>query len=248
MVGADAPGTYYRELFRRFGGDDRAIRTHGSLPTAQCLSLVTPDGERTMRTHLGAATTLNPEDITVEDFQGSAHAHVEGYLLFNPDLITHVLHSAKAAGCSVSLDLASFEVVKASQDMLPGLLDDYVDIIFANEEEAEAFAGDPEPEKNISVLARHAETVAVKLGARGALLRHGDRGLKVSARPVDQVVDTTGAGDLWAAGFLFGLFRNRDLDRCGEYGAALGSAVVTCQGASLTDEQWDRFRVDFADC
>ena len=124
-----------------------------------------------MRTHLGAAATLAPAEITPEDFQGYGHAHVEGYLLFNPDLMRGVLHAAKQAGCRISVDLASFEVVQASREVLPELLEAYVDIVFANEEEATAFAGTKDPAQCLDALHAHCATVAVKLGAQGVLLR-----------------------------------------------------------------------------
>lgn len=239
-VGADRSGAFYRETFEALGGCGMAIRTHRELPTALCLSLVTPDGERTMRTHLGAAAALAPTDITPEDFQGYGHAHVEGYLLFNPELMRGVLEAAKKAGCRISVDLASFEVVHASREVLPELLETYVDIVFANEEEATAFAGSEDPAQCLEALHVHCPTVAVKLGAEGVLLRNGGEACAVPALPVAQAVDTTGAGDLWAAGFLYGLLNGRKLTDCGRLGASLGAAVVTQQGAALPDAEWQR--------
>lgn len=241
-IGADEPGAFYRNTFQTIGGDDRAFRIQKGLPTAQCLSMVTPDGERTMRTHLGAAMTLAPEHISPEDFDGCVHAHVEGYLLFNPDLMRHVLTAAKAAGCTVSVDLASFEVVQASHTLLPELLSEFVDIVFANEEEAEAFAGTADPEACRDSLGQFCDTVAVKIGAEGALLRRGDETCRVPAIPVDRVVDTTGAGDLWAAGFLFGVLNDYPLEKCGACGAALGAAVVTLEGTTLPEATWNHLR------
>lgn len=241
-VGADPSGAFYREAFEALGGCGRAIRTHRKLPTALCLSLVTPDGERTMRTHLGAAASLDPSEITAEDFKGYGHAHVEGYLLFNPDLMRGVLEAAKQAGCRISVDLASFEVVHASREVLPELLEAYVDIVFANEEEATAFAGSNDPVQCLEALHAHCPTAAVKLGAEGVLLRNGGEACAVPAVPVARTVDTTGAGDLWAAGFLYGLLKGRKLTDCGRLGAVLGAAVVTRQGAALPDAEWRRLR------
>jgi sugar/nucleoside kinase (ribokinase family) len=241
-VGADEPGAFYRNTFQTIGGDDRAFRIRENLPTAQCLSLVTPDGERTMRTHLGAAMTLAPEHVTPEAFAGCVHAHVEGYLLFNPDLMRHVLAAAKSAGCTVSVDLASFEVVEASHTLLPELLSEFVDIVFANEEEAEAFAGTANPEACRDALGQFCNTVAVKIGAEGALLLRDGETCRVPAMPVEKVVDTTGAGDLWAAGFLYGILNDYPLEKCGICGAALGAAVVTLEGATLPENVWNRLR------
>jgi len=245
IVGADAPGAFYRSAFETHGGCGKTIRTHPELPTAVCLSLVTPDGERTMRTHLGAAAALAPSEIAPEDFRGCTHAHVEGYLLFNPDLMCRVLQAAKQAGCGISVDLASFEVVEAARDILPDLLDRYVDIVFANEEEAAAFAGSNDPGRCLEALHVHCPTAAVKLGAEGVFLLNGGEACAVPALPVNEAVDTTGAGDLWAAGFLYGLLNGRDLPHCGHLGATLGAAVVTRQGAALPESEWQRLRSAF---
>lgn len=240
LIGNDAPGHYYRDMFARIGGDADFFRIRAGLPTAQCLSLVTPDGERTMRTHLGAAASLSAADITPDDFKGCGHAHIEGYLLFNPDLMVHVLQAAKAAGCSTSVDLASFEVVAAARTELPGLLETYVDIVFANEEEAETYAGSNSRHDCLAQLAGCCDIAVIKCGADGAVLRNGQGTCRVPAVPVDRVIDTTGAGDLWAAGFLYGLLNGHDLDKCGAFGAVLGAAVVQQEGAAIPVPEWDR--------
>lgn len=245
MVGDDGHGTYYRRTFEGLGGCAQSIRIHRHLPTARCLSLVTPDGERTMRTHLGAAAALAASEITADDFRGFGHAHVEGYLLFDPDLLRRVLQAARQAGCRISLDLASFEVVEAARDILPDILDAYVDIVFANEEEAASFAGTDDPGQCLEALHGHCPTAAVKLGAEGVLLRNGGEMCAVPARPVTKAVDTTGAGDLWAAGFLYGLLNGRALSDCGRLGATLGAAVVTQQGAVLPAAEWQHLRSAF---
>ncbi len=246
VVGNDSAGDYYRECFATLGGDTRCIRTRDAMSTAQCLSMVTPDGERTMRTHLGAAASMQAEDIPPEAFAGCRHVHIEGYLLFNRDLMIHVLRTAASAGCTISLDLASFEVVNDAKACLPELLDRYVDIVFANEEEAEAYAGSDNPDDCLAKLAESCSTVAVKLGARGALLHNGRETCRVSAVPVETVVDTTGAGDLWAAGFLFGHINGHSLKQCGEFGAVLGAAVVQQEGGSIPGDQWKLMTNRFA--
>lgn len=240
IIGNDSAGHYYRDMFARIGGDAGLIRTHPGMPSAQCLSLVTPDGERTMRTHLGAAASLSPDDVTSDDFIGCGHAHIEGYLLFNPDLMVHVLQAAKAAKCSTSVDLASFEVVAAAKTKLPGLLETYVDIVFANEEEAAAYAGSRRLDECLTQLAACCETAVIKCGPDGALLQNGQGTCRVSAVPVARVLDTTGAGDLWAAGFLYGLLNGHDLAQCGAFGSYLDAAVVQQEGATIPGPEWDR--------
>ncbi len=242
VIGDDQSGTYYRDAFEEIGGDASRIRIKGEMPTALCLSMVSPDGERTMRTHLGAAATLNAANVTLDDFAGYGHAHVEGYLLFNPELMRHVLQTAQDAGCSTSVDLASFEIVAASQNHLAALLKNYVDMVFANEEEAETFAGTSDLDACARVLADCCDTVAIKTGAEGALLKNGGQSCRIPAESVDAVVDTTGAGDLWAAGFLSGLQRGGSLEQAGIAGSILGAAVIKQEGAFIPASQWEPIR------
>ncbi len=232
-------GNFYRERFTTLGGDSSRFKT-GEVANGQCLSLVTPDGERTMRTHLGAAMSLAPHEVTAADFAGCHHAHIEGYLLFNHDLMMAVLNAAKEAGCSISLDLASFEVVNATKHILPDILRDYVDIVFANEEEGHAFTdlGD-DYEAMTRQLATHCEIAVVKVGARGSYIGQGDSVKKADPVPAAQVIDTTGAGDLWAAGFLYGWSRQRELLECAKIGSILGAAVVQQQGSVLPESVWE---------
>ncbi len=239
VLGDDVAGGYYRDSFAMLGGNVSSFRMREEMPTAQCLSLVTPDGERTMRTHLGAALSFAPQDIVAEDFGAYDHVHIEGYLLFNKELMQHVLQEAGRAGCSISVDLASFEVVGAAGKELPALLHRYVDMVFANEEEARAYAGTEDPDDCLEELARCCSVAVIKYGAAGAVIRNGELTSNIAALPVTHVVDTTGAGDMWAAGFLYGLGRGRNLQQCGEYGALLGAAVVQHEGASLPESEWD---------
>jgi sugar/nucleoside kinase (ribokinase family) len=246
IVGNDAAGNYYRDSFSRHGGDAHQMRIRDGMSTAKCLSMVTPDGERTMRTHLGAAASMGIADITPDAFTDCQHVHIEGYLLLNWDLLIHVLQTVTSAGSSVSLDLASFEIVDNSKEQLPDLLKKYVDIVFANEEEAEAYAGCNNPDVCLKKLAEGCETVAIKLGAAGALLCNAQETCRVSAIPVENVVDTTGAGDLWAAGFLFGHIKGHSLKQCGELGSFLGAAVIQQEGGSIPEDQWDQITYRFA--
>jgi sugar/nucleoside kinase (ribokinase family) len=237
-TGNCAEGDFYRESFSKIGGDTSRFKI-GEVPNGRCLSLVTPDGERTMRTDLGAAMTLAPEEISVSDFAGCAHAHIEGYLLFNEALMHRVLESAKKAGCTISLDLASFEVVNATKSILPDLLRDYVDIVFANEEEGSAYTGIEGDYAAIALqLAELCEIVAVKVGAHGSYIAHAGIVEKIEPMHAAHVIDTTGAGDLWAAGFLYGWSQKRSLAECAKLGSILGAAVVQEQGSVLPEHIW----------
>lgn len=237
-TGNCSPGAFYRDSFAKLGGDPSRFKI-GDVPNGRCLSLVTPDGERTMRTDLGAAMTLAPEEISAADFAGCAHAHIEGYLLFNEALMRRVLGSAKEAGCTISLDLASFEVVNATKSILPEFLRDYVDIVFANEEEGTAYTGIADDYPAIALqLSELCDIAAVKVGARGSYIAQAGKVEKVEPMHAAHVVDTTGAGDLWAAGFLYGWSQKRPLAECARIGSILGAAVVQEQGSVLPEHVW----------
>ncbi|MEM8550369.1 MAG: adenosine kinase [Verrucomicrobiota bacterium] len=236
-IGSDAGGEFYKDRFVELGGDSTRFKV-ADVPNGRCLSLVTPDSERTMRTDLGAAMTLVPEEISAEDFSTCRHAHIEGYMLFNRDLMFKVLNSAKAAGCTVSLDLASFEVVGATADILTDILREYVDVVFANEEEAAALLKDMTPEERVAEMATLCEVAVVKLGKDGSLIQQGAELARIAPRLINKPVDTTGAGDLWAAGFLYGWLRGRSLTECGRNGSILGAEIVQVMGAAIPAERW----------
>lgn len=232
---------FYKDRFASIGADLSRFKT-GEVPNAKCLSMVTPDSERTMRTDLGAAMTLSPSEISVADFANARHVHMEGYLLFNRDLMKQVLTCAKEAGCTTSLDLASFEVVKAAEEVLHDWLHAHVDIVFANEDEAAAFH--PELGDDHQAMARSfseiCDIAAVKLGKEGSLIcKNGDVEF-VEPVVVEKAIDTTGAGDYWAGGFLHGWLQDKPLATCGRYGSIMGAEVVQVLGASLANERWDQ--------
>jgi len=222
-----------------------AFKIHEREGTGSCLSFVTPDSQRTMRTFLGASATLKPDEITRADFDECTHAHIEGYLLFNEELMIAVLQKAREAGCTVSLDLASPEVVRAKHIMLPGLLREYVDMVFANEDEAAAFAGTADEKEAHDKLSAFCPLAAVKVGARGSLIKTEDDVVLIPAKHV-HAVDTTGAGDLWAAGFLYGLLSGRDAAESGRIASHTGAAVVEEVGAAVPDAVWIRLKQDLA--
>jgi len=241
-IGADKTAEDYRANFKAAGGDDSRFK-HATLPNGRCLSMVTPDGQRTMRTHLGAAMTLNPSEISAADFAGAKHAHIEGYLLFNPSLAQKVIDTARAAGCTISLELSSFEVVNVARDWILEQLRLGVDIVFANEDEARALFGtDASYDAYARKLAGYGGIAAVKIGKDGAWVAQGDELHRIAPVTVPQVTDTTGAGDAWAAGFLFGHLRGKSLVGSGALGSALGAECVQHLGASIPESRWPHLR------
>lgn len=246
-VGTDAEGDYYRSEFERMDGDISRFKLSPDVPTGRCVSLITPDSERTMRTCLGASATLKVTEITAEDFRDVGHVHIEGYMMFNMDVFMHVLKLAKDCGATVSLDLASFEIVRIFRDRLDDILRRYVDIVFANEDEAREFLGqqdDIDPHKAAGALLEFCETAAVKLGKRGACIRNARRTAVVNSELVT-AVDTTGAGDLWQSGFLYAWLNGHSLETAGKMGSILGAEVVQVIGASIPPYRWESVRTRF---
>jgi sugar/nucleoside kinase (ribokinase family) len=161
---------------------------------------------------------------------------LEGYTLFNHELTRAIASAAKAAGCQLALDMASFEVVMANKAILEELLSGQVDLVFANEDEAKAWHADG-PEAALADLASRTSVAVVKLGRDGALIQRGNERVQVAAELVE-AIDTTGAGDCWAAGFLAGYLRDLPLAQCGALGAKAGAAVVQVMGGHVSREHW----------
>lgn len=207
-------------------------------PTGRVLSIITPDAQRSMFTFLGASAETQPHEITPECFADAAIVHIEGYLLFNRELMTTTLEAARAAGALISLDLASFNVVAEAQDILPDLITRYVDILLANEDEAEAYTGFKDHDRSVRALADGVTLAVLKVGARGSLIAHDGQLLAVAAKGDGSALDTTGAGDLYAAGFLYGLVRRMPLAQCGALGAVCGYEVCQVIGADIPEERW----------
>ena len=206
-------------------------------PSGRCTVLVSPDTERTLCTYLGAACELEASDLNAEMFEGYDIFHIEGYLVQNHDLIRTAVSLAKQAGLKVSVDLASFNVVEDNLEFLLEIIHKYVDIVFANEEEARAFTG-KEPEEALKVIAEHCQIAVVKVGKDGSFIQSGDQTVQIEPRK-SNCIDTTGAGDLYASGFLFGLANNYSLEVCGKIGSLISGNVVEVIGAKMPDEVWN---------
>jgi sugar/nucleoside kinase (ribokinase family) len=211
-------------------------------PTGHVLSIITPDAQRSMFTYLGASSETQPEEITSDMFSNCALVHIEGYLLFNKDLMTATLKAAKENNALVSLDLASFTVVESARDFIEEICTEYVDILIANEDEARAFTGCDDEQKALDKLSQKAQIAVLKVGKRGSFIAHKNDRIKIDPIGNGNAVDTTGAGDLWAAGFLYGLFKGFSLEKCGKLGSSCGYEVCQVIGATIPDEGWDRIK------
>ena len=237
-VGKDEVGDFYATDTKKNGVTTFILE--GETASGNCTALITPDGERTMRTYLGAACELNAEDLKQEFFDGYDIVHIEGYLIINHDLVLTTAKMAKKAGAKVSIDLASYNVVEENFEFLQSYINEYVDIIFANEEEAHAFTGKA-PQAALEQIAKICEITIVKEGAAGSYVKRGDEIVHINAINAN-CVDTTGAGDLYAAGFLFGLSKEMPLQACGELGALVAGKTVEVIGPKISTEVWSEIK------
>lgn len=233
-VNDDDIGNFFREDLIHAGIDARLLK--GNTSSGRAYTFISADGERTFATYLGAAVEMSAEELSDEAFRNYDVFHIEGYLVYNKDLIEQALKIAKRNNLLVSIDMASYNVVQDNLDFLKEMLPKYVDIVFANEEEAKAYTG-KEPNEALIEFAQQCDIAVVKVGGEGSLIRHNDFNCVV---PVEKIIptDTTGAGDSYAAGFLYGLNLDLPLKKCGELGTLLAGQVIRQYGARIAEEQW----------
>ena len=237
-VSEDDNGHFFADNCKKNGIETYLLPSE--LPTGVASTFITPDGQRTFATFLGAAATLHADDLRPEWLEGYAYLYIEGYLVQDHDLICRAVEMAHAAGLKVCLDLASYNIVEAQHEFFSYLLD-HTDIVFANEEEALAFTGKA-PREALDELAQRCEVAVVKTGKKGAMARCGEDFAEAPAEEVAQVVDTTAAGDFFAAGFLYRHAQGAPLAACLESGGALAGAVIQVVGTQLADQTWAALR------
>lgn len=237
-VSEDDNGHFFADNCKKNGIETYLLPSE--LPTGVASTFITPDGQRTFATFLGAAATLHADDLRPEWLEGYAYLYIEGYLVQDHDLICRAVEMAHAAGLKVCLDLASYNIVEAQHEFFSYLLD-HTDIVFANEEEALAFTGKA-PREALDELAQRCEVAVVKTGKKGAMARCGAEFAEAPAEAVAQVLDTTAAGDFFAAGFLYRHAQGAPLAACLESGGALAGAVIQVVGTQLTDQTWAALR------
>ncbi len=236
-VGEDTTGDFFIQALENLKVEPVVFR--GTERSGKCVSLITPDGERTMVTHLGAALELGPAEIEPAIFEGYDCLYVEGYLVQNHDLIRKAARTAKACGLQVAIDLASFNIVAENLEFLRALVREYVDIVFANEEEAKTFTGEAEPLNALQMISEMTQLAVVKIGTKGALIKQGGEVVHVGIMAAAKRVDTTGAGDFYAAGFLSGMCEGLSLRQCGTIGAITAGKVIEVVGTTFGEDAWD---------
>ncbi len=240
QVAQDQLGDVFAHDIRAVGIDfDVPARTTDNTeahpPTARCLIFVTPDAQRTMNTFLGASQFLPPAALDAEAVAAAKVLYLEGYL-WDPEepraAMRRAIKAARGAGRKVAFTLSEVFVIDRHGDDFRALINDgLIDILFANEHELAALTGEADFEAGVSKLAGQVPTLVVTKGAAGAIAVHQGTRAEVAAEPIDKVVDTTGAGDLFAAGFLYGHVNGEPLERCLRRGAIAACEIISHYGA-----------------
>jgi sugar/nucleoside kinase (ribokinase family) len=233
-IGKDELGDFFENDMKSAGITTFLSRRDS--PTGTALALITPDSERTFATHLGAAVELDAKDLDPASFHGYDVLYLEGYQIYNRPLVEEACRIARKEKMKIALDLASYNVVESNLKDFREIIGKYVDIIFANEEEAKAYTGQAVAEA-LDTLSAVCEVAVIKEGAAGSRIKKGAEIIRIGAAEVS-VIDTTGAGDIYAAGFLFGYLNDRGLGTCGKYGSLLAGRVIEILGARIDQSAW----------
>ena len=242
-IGHDEVGEFFKKQMTDTNVKPQLLTT--TTPTGRVIAMVTPDGERTFATCLGAAAEMCAADIHPDLLDGWDIFYVEGYLVANPTLLEKALDTAHTRGMTIAMDMASYNEVAKNRNLLQRLLEDRLDIVFANEQEAQALTGMDDPVEALHYIAERCQIAVVKVGAKGAFIQRGDEVVTVPPMKAN-VIDTTGAGDVWASGFLAGLVKGEPLQKCGMMGAIVAKNIIEVIGAKMDDERWENIHAEIA--
>ncbi len=234
-VGDDELGSLFKQAQTQNG--IKSILLKGTVASGRAMVFITaPNADRTFATYLGAALQLEPEDLKDEYFEGYDYLHIEGYLVQNQRLIRRAVEMGKAHGMTISLDMASYNVVESNNAFLQDIVSNYIDIVFANELEATAFTK-CQPREALDRIATMCDIAVVKVGKDGSMVKRGDEYHFIDVCPAD-AIDATGAGDTYAAGFLYAHSLGMPLDICGKVGAIIAAKVVEVIGTKIDIPRW----------
>ena len=244
-IGDDELGQLFKSTMEQFGV--KTTMLHSDKSSGRCMVFITgANAERTFADYMGAALEMGPADLKPEFFEGYDYFHIEGYLVQNQELIAKAVQMAKEAGCIISIDMASYNVVESNNAFLHNLVDKYVDIVFANESEARAFTKLEGAEEGLRELAKHCDIAILKVGKDGSWVKKGTEEYYIPAWPA-KPVDATGAGDTYAAGFLYAHSLGLPLKACGEVGSIIAAKVVEVVGTKIDIPRWRDAKLEIKD-
>ena len=235
-IGDDELGELFKSDQEQYGVKTTLLKS----PHSSGRSMVFVSGgnaERTFAVYLGAALDLVPEDLKPEWFEGYDYFHIEGYLVQNQGLVRRAVEYARRAGCIISIDMASYNVVESNQAFLHDIVEKYVDIVFANETESKSFTKLDDPRAALDEIAKMCDIAVVKVGKDGSMIKSGDEYHFIEAWPAD-TIDATGAGDTYAAGFLYAHSLGLPLEICGDAGSIIAAKVVEVIGTKIDIPRW----------
>lgn len=240
-TGNDEDGDFFRSALRASNADDSLLLTTDQNETGYCLSLITPDAERTMLSNLGASLDITVDELNIP-FCSFDYLLMEGYLACEKWSIP-LLQKAKAVGLPIALDLNNFELVRRKREHFQYIVSNYADLLFANEEEIKALL-DIENLDGIEHKLNLPQAV-IKLGKNGSLLIQDpfEKVIHIPPAPAENLKDTTGAGDFYAAGYFFGKSMGSSLTKCCKIGALCASAIISCTGTELNESQWNNLKI-----
>lgn len=238
MLGRDEMARRYLDSIRPLGIVSKLIRTN--TPSQHVVALITPDHQRTFRVFTGASDEFKSSFLTPDLFKDVKLVHIEGYALYNEDVVETAMRMAKEAGALVSFDMGNYRVVRQFKSRILELLPKYVDIVFANEDETLELT-DRSPKEGCAYLRTLCPIAVVLLGAEGCWTGNAEELIHSVSYPVN-VVDTTGAGDLFASGFLHGHLNQLSLKECAVCGNLTGGTVVELMGAEIPQNKWSSLK------
>lgn len=243
-VKADQLGGIFNHDMRSLGVDVRLEAAQDGAPTARSHILITEDGQRTMQTYLGACTELSVDDITPETMGSPRAVLIEGYvwdLPEGPDLTSKAIDIARQNGTAVALSLSDSFCVERHRDSFEHAVRNGVDIVVADEDEVKELLGTESFDDALDALDSYDNLFAITRSEKGSVVLHGDERFMQAATPVEEVVDTTGAGDAYTAGFLYGWVNDKPLAECAKMGTFCGTTVIQQVGARIEPGLLDNY-------
>ncbi|WP_404398387.1 adenosine kinase [Idiomarina loihiensis] len=238
-VADDEAGMFYRQDLERIGIETSLHQQKNQGTTGRCLVMVTPDAERTMRTHLGITADLSTVEIDDHAIAAADYLYIEGYLITSEIARGAIQHAKKVArenNTKLVMTCSDPAMVKFFRSGIDEILDGGVDLMFCNREEAELLTGKDDPQAALSVLLEQADTIAITLGKDGAVIANRERQVHIPGVPVE-AIDTNGAGDMFAGAMLYGLTRNMSLEDAGRLASHASAELVTKFGARLSKDR-----------